>query len=153
MIYNHQLDKFRITSVETLNNCMFGGNGFVALVAPSMKCHSYRFVKPKNSSDFPDDVIFVSVLHEDKYFYIGMIEERRFRLTRNSRFDEDTESVKGAKYLMDIANKPEMFKFTSMKMYHSGRCAVCGRKIRSEKGIEHGVGTKCLCKIRAKLGV
>ena len=153
MQYNHELDRYQITSKEALRNCMYGGQGLVCLVAPSNKAHTYKFSKPKNSDEFPDDIIFVSVLHETKYFYIGMIERSRFRLTKNSRFNEDTESVKGAKYLMQMVNDDDFFTSAKMRVFHSGRCAVCGRKMRSEKAIRYGVGPKCLRRLNIKLGV
>lgn len=153
MQYDHELDRYRITNAQTLKNCMLGGLGTVCLVAPSNKAHTYRFVKPVNSDQFPDDVIFVHVLHKNKYNYIGMIERSRFRLTRNSRFPEDTESVKGAKYLVTMMNNEEAFNQSSMKFYHAGRCACCGRKMRSAKAISAGVGPKCLARLKAKIGV
>lgn len=153
MQYEHQLDRYRITEHDTLRHCMLGGKGVVCLVAPSNKAHTYRFNKPRNKDQFPDDVIFVSVLHENKYFYIGMIERYRFRITKNSRFEEDTESVKGAKFLTTLLNDETKFNDTIMKMYHSGRCAVCGRKLDSEKGIRYGVGSKCLRKLKERLSV
>lgn len=153
MQYNHELDRYRITSVSTLKNCMFGGRGLVCLVAPSNKAHTYRFSKPRNTDDFPDDVIFVNVLHERKYFYLGMIERGKFRLTKNSRFLEDTESVKGVKYLMDMIDNEELFSKSSMRFYHAGKCACCGREMRSAKAISAGVGPKCLNRLKAKIGV
>ena len=153
MEYKHQLDRYQITEHDALRNCMLGGKGLICLVSPSTKAHTYRFNKPRNSADFPDDVIFVSVLHENKYFYIGMIERKKFRLTRNSRFEEDTESVRGAKFLVGLLNDENAFKSTKMKMYHSGRCAVCGRKLNSQRAIKCGVGGKCLAKLKGRLSV
>ena len=151
MQYNHELDRFRITSKDALRNCIYGGHGTVCLVSPSSKAHTYRFNKPLNRDDFPDDVYFVYVLHETKYFYIGMIERNKFRLTKNSRFGEDTESVKGAKYLMQMSSDDAFFTKSPMKVFHSGRCAICGRRMRSKKSIENGVGPKCLRRLQDKL--
>ncbi len=153
MQYNHELDRYMIENKEALRNCMFGGRGYVCLVAPSNKGHAYKFNKPQNRDQFPDDVIFVSVLHESKYFYIGMIERGKFRLTKNSRFDEDTESVKGVKYLMRMIDEDKFFESSPMRVYHSGRCSVCGRKMASSKAIKAGAGPKCLKKLRDRLNV
>ncbi len=153
MQYNHELDRYAITHVDTLKRCMLGGRGTVCLVSPSGKAHTYKFNKPLNKDQYPDDVIFVNVLHESKYFYIGMIEGHRFRVTKHSRFDEDSESVKGAKYLMEMINVDGFFKSTRMKVYHTGRCSVCGRKLTSENAIQIGVGNKCLRKLKARLDV
>ena len=147
MQYNHELDRYPITSREALYNCVYGGKGYICLVAPTMKAHSYRFNKPRNKDDFPDDVIFVSVLHERSYFYIGMIENGKFRRTKNSRFEEDNESVKGARYILKLLDDPGLFHKTAMRMYHHGKCAVCGRKLTSGKYISLGVGPKCKNKV------
>jgi len=153
MQYNHELDRYQIKSADSLRNCMRGGNGVVCLVAPTLKAHTYRFKKPRNEDKFPDDVVFVYVLHESAYYYIGMIEGNSFRLTQNSRFIEDTESVRGAKYLMRMINEEGFFEASPMRVYHHGKCAVCGRKMRSAKAIMAGVGPKCLRRLQAKLNV
>ena len=146
MQYNHELDRYRIEHRKTLRNCMYGGKGEVCLVAPSGKGHTYRFSKPRNSEQFPGDVIFVSVLHDGQPFYIGMIEKQKFRLTQNSRFEEDCESVKGAKYLMDMVNSDAFFEQSPMKVFHNGRCSVCGRSLDSERSIRDGIGKRCFAK-------
>lgn len=153
MQYNHELDRYRIESAETLRNCMVGRYGIVCLVAPTGKAHTYKFMKPREEAMFPDDVRFVYALHETAYFYLGMIEKDKFRLTQHSRFEDDTETVKGAKYLMKMANDESFFASSPMKCYHSGKCSVCGRKLVGEKSIKAGIGTKCRIKLRARTNV
>ena len=153
MQYNHELDSYIIDNETTLRQCIMGGKGSVCLVAPSMKAHTYHFLKPRNESKFPDNTIFVYVIHEDHMYYIGMISHHTFKLTANSAFDEDTESVKGAKYIMRMVNEPGLIASTPMKIYHNGKCAVCGRSLDSEKSIASGVGPKCLHKLKSKLNV
>ncbi len=123
-------------------NYIHGGRGAVKLEAPSGKNHSYVFSKPRNRDDFPDDVIFVYALHNEKQlFYVGMIEQDKFRLTRYSRFLSDTEIVKGAAYINRWANTKGFV--TPMKLYHLGVCCRCGRELSSEKSMKTGIGPRC----------
>ena len=127
---------------ETISNYIYGGNAVVKLEAPSGKSHTYVFSKPRNTGIFPDDVLFVYALHEGvQQFYVGMVENRRFRLTQNSRFLPDTEIVRGAAYIMRMANTPGFQ--TPMKLYHMGICSRCGRHLTSEDSLETGIGPKC----------
>lgn len=126
---------------ETIRNYITGGRGVVTLLSPSGKHHTYVFRKPKRDDDFPDDVIFVYALHNNnKLFYIGMIEQGKFRLTRSSRFLPNTAIVKGARYIMRMS---ESDWDTPMKLYHEGMCARCGRPLTNPKSIKLGVGPKC----------
>lgn len=130
-----------MTDSSTIWRYITGGRGVVTLEAPSGKSHTYLFRKPIATSEFPDDVIFVYAVHEDKRFYVGMLEGKFFRLTRNSRFLPDTEIVKGASYIVKMAINPGLK--SRMKLYHLGICCRCGRKLTTKKSMEEGVGPKC----------
>lgn len=131
---------------EAISNYIYGGRGVVKLEAPSGKSHTYVFKKPMNTDVFPDDVLFVYALHDGvKQFYIGMVENRKFRLTKNSRFLPDTEIVRGAAYIIRMANTVGFQ--TPMKLYHMGMCSVCGRELTSESSLETGIGPKCRKKL------
>lgn len=130
---------------EIILNYILSGRGVVTLESPSGKCHTYAYYKPRNPNDFPDDILFVYAVHGgNKLFYIGMIEGTKFRLTRNSRFLEDTEIVRGARYIMRMATSS--FN-TPMKLYHEGVCCRCGRKLIAPDSIKTGIGPKCRCKV------
>lgn len=134
----------RLTTAKDIYNYIMGGRGIVRLEAPSGTHHYYMFKKPANRDDFPDDVLFVYAIHDmAKKFYVGMIEEGKFRLTRNSRFLGDTDIVKGAYYIMRMSKSQELVDKTPMKLYHAGICAFCGRQLTSEKSIKIGIGPKC----------
>ena len=75
-----------------------------------------------------------------------MLELGKFRLTRNSRFLEDTDIVKGAKYIMRMSNDDSLCHTTPMKLYHEGMCARCGRRLLDSKSKKIGYGYKCLKK-------
>ena len=111
---------------------------------PSNKAHSYAFCKPKNERDFPADTIFAYVIHNDHKMYLGMLAGSDFRRTRKSNFDEDTEAMKGVRYIVRMANRQDVVDRQDMHLYHSGRCCMCGRPLTSKKAMEEGIGRKCM---------
>lgn len=134
---------------QIIHRYIHGGSGIVDLIAPSGKKHSYAFLKPRNPTTFPDDVIFVYAFHNyEKLFYVGMIEGNVFRRTKNSRFLTDTEIVKGAKYINDMANIEGFAERSPMLLKHLGMCARCGRKLTDEKSLRAGIGKKCSKKLK-----
>lgn len=134
----------QITDSQILYDYMHGGQGVIKLEAPSGKSHLYAIIKPINSSDFPNDTYFIYAIHETKKFYLGVLEDDSFRLTKNSRFLSNTEIVKGANYLVSMMNNPLLLSASPMKIYHMGMCARCGRKLTSSKTLKIGFGKKCL---------
>ena len=134
-----------MTNSKELWDYIHGGKGVITLYAPapSQTHHSYLFSSPADRDEFPDDVIFVYAIHENKRFYIGMLEQKSFRLTRRSRFHRDTDIVRGAYYIVRMALDQNALSRTPMILYNNGRCAVCGRKLEDEKYIKIGIGRKC----------
>ena len=131
-------------SSELITDYIYGGRGIMKLESPSGVHHYYMFQKPADSEAFPDDVIFVYAIHDfEKKFYIGMIEQGKFRLTRNSRFLSDTDIVKGAYFIMKMSNSQKLVDETKMMLSHMGMCARCGRELTTDKSIESGIGPKC----------
>lgn len=142
MLNIHHENSHELQGSQIIRDYIFGGRGVVTLLSPTGVHHSYVFKKPRNEDQFPDDVYFVYALHNgDKLFYVGMIENYQFRLTRSSRFLNDTEIVKGARYIMRMAFTSNLH--TSMKLYHEGICSVCGRPLTNPKSIEVGIGPRC----------
>lgn len=141
-MYPESVTKF--TKSDNIMNYICGGHGIVKLESPSGTNHHYMFQKPMERDAFPDDVIFVYAVHEqEKKFYIGMIENGKFRLTRNSRFLPDTDIVKGAHYIVKMANSQSLVDSTPMSLYHMGMCARCGRELTATDTLEYGIGKKC----------
>lgn len=119
------------------------GRGLVVLESPSGKSHTYMFEKPNSTDTFPDDVIFVYTFSEGKKFYVGMMEDDKFRITRHSRFLPDTEIVKGAFYIVKMSKSQRQVDDNPMMLYHLGSCGRCGRLLTSDDAIESGIGKKC----------
>lgn len=138
----------RFTDTEQLRRYIYGGKGVITLLSPSGVHHTYYYKKPRNEDEFPDDVIFVYAVHDRcKLFYVGMIESGIFRLTRWSRFNSDTDIVKGAKFVMKLLQYPNYINETRMIVQHEGMCSVCGRKLTNPKSLMSGIGPRCARKL------
>ena len=150
MIFNPsgKLDRL-MTNAETIHRYIHAGKGKVTLVAPSMNAHEYWFRRPANPNEFEPGTIFVSVIHEGRPMYIGILDQGDVRLTRSSKFNPDTEAVKGAKYIAAMSINQGLVDRTPMKLYHSGKCCKCGRKLTDSKSMLDGIGRKCLKKYNA----
>jgi hypothetical protein len=140
-----------------LKNCfdlMMAGNCTLTLQNESnQKRFTYKIKKFKKN----EKIYFVSVLrgqnNNNDYTYMGRILVRNFEqkeidfsITQASKITTDALSYKGFKYLMDcilIHNKIS----ESMKVYHSGNCARCGRKLTTPESILRGIGPECANKI------
>lgn len=133
---------------KVIHRYIHAGKGELILQSPSGKAHKYLFLSPMNTADFSEDTIFVYCIHNDKRFYLGMLQDTEpwFRRTSRSAFGEDTEAVKGARYIAKMANNQELVDNTPMKLYQSGRCCKCGRKLSVPSEISAGIGRKCLRK-------
>lgn len=141
-----------MTDSKVIYRYLHGGLGEVTLVSPKTnKAHTYNFLKPKNEKEFPEDTIFVYVLHDGHKMYLGMLSGSDFRRTSKSSFDEDTEAMKGARYIVKMANRQDLVDTKQMLLYHAGTCCCCGRKLDSEKALALGIGKKCLQRYNIKL--
>ena len=136
--------RYRFQDSDLICAYIHSNYGVLTLTDPSETIsHSYLFKRPSRDSHFPEDVCFAYCIHEDKLFYLGMVEQGKFRLTHRSRFDADTDIVRGANYITKMAYNKALAEKSPMILTHSGRCAKCGRPLASEYGIKNGFGRKC----------
>lgn len=132
----------KLMTPDAIRNYILGNKGVVTLKSPTGVHHTYLFSKPRNEDQFPEDVRFVYALHDNnKLFYVGKIERNRFSLTKSSRFLWGNDIVKGAIYILRMANSLQLN--TKMELYHEGICCRCGRPLTNPKSIETGIGPKC----------
>lgn len=140
-----------VTDAKVAERCMRAGKGKLVLYSPSTgKAHGYVFNRPDNPQDFDEGTIFVYARHEDRRFYIGKLVFDKdfnlvgFRLTRSSKFNPDTEVVKGAYYMVRMATDQSLIDKGDMQLYHSRRCCKCGRYLEDQDSRDRGMGKKCL---------
>lgn len=137
-------DRLMLDSTK-IHRYIHGGKGEVTLVNPnSMNCHTYAFSAPSDPKSFPPGTIFIYAIHEGHRMYLGMLDGPRVRLTRKSTFGDNTDIVKGARYIVAMANRQDLVDKQQMKLYHCGRCALCGRRLRGMRSIKRGMGSKCM---------
>lgn len=107
---------FRVTHKEATGN--YPATWFVALLTG-----------PENTSD---------------YTYMGMLnpQEGSVRLTRNSKFNEDSTPVRVIRWALGIVWKSGEFP-TGYKLQHEGKCGRCGRTLTVPESIESGIGPEC----------
>ena len=134
---------YELVGTENIKHYLLGGKAIVTLQSPTGVYHTYAVNKPRNPGSFPDGTYFIFCqTHNGVWLYCGMlIHYTEFKLTYASKWGNDSEIVKGARYIVDMMNGH--ITSTPMKLYHAGVCCVCGRKLISPKSIVAGIGPKC----------
>ena len=147
MFQTYPESSYQIEDHVTLKNYILGGKGIITMKSPTGKQKTYAFNKPRNEDKFDEGTIFVyRKTDTNTWLYVGMITPYfKFRLTRASTWDTDSENVNGVRYLLKVANGEVKNK---MEIYHCGVCAVCGRRLTNWKSILRGIGPKCRKKLR-----
>ena len=147
MFQTYPESSYQLEDHVTLKNYILGGKGIITMKSPTGKQKTYAFNKPRNEDKFDEGTIFVyRKTDTNTWLYVGMITPYfKFRLTRASTWDTDSENVNGVRYLLKVANGEVKNK---MEIYHCGVCAVCGRRLTNWKSILRGIGPKCRKKLR-----
>lgn len=125
--------------ISRVEEYVFGGQAVFTLESQkTMKHFTYRVKQDKGR-------YFVSVLrgedNERDYRYVGMLNQAtlQLHLTQKSSYSSDATCVKAFEFfLRHLHNIP-----ATLKVYHSGRCACCGRLLTTPDSIESGFGPKC----------
>ena len=124
---------------QRVEEFVLGGHAIFTLESQKTKRHFTYRVKQDNG------MYFVSVLggedNERDYKYIGLLNQAAMQLylTRKSIYTRDAVCVKAFDFfLRHIHNIPN-----TLKVYHCGRCACCGRLLTTPDSIESGFGPKC----------
>jgi hypothetical protein len=121
-----------------------GGNAIFTVSNPSGIHYTYKIRKPSEEMPF-----FVSLLsgpdNENNFNYLGIYDPNKgtIRLTKKSRYKEDSLPVKVIRWAIAIINKnlpiPEGYA-----IQHEGRCCKCGRTLTTPESIELGIGPICM---------
>lgn len=130
---------------------IFGGNATFTLVSEATKRRfTYKIVARKDNSD-GKIIHFVKLLrganNVEDYAYMGcIINKQRFTLTGKSRVSSGAKSVVALDWflarLIDGKEIPN-----SVRFYHAGRCARCGRKLTVPESIKIGFGPECASRL------
>lgn len=122
---------------------LFAGNATLTIESSATgKHYTYKVKKHKEA-----DIYFVSLLNgpsnESDYAYVGIIknDKKVFTLTAKSRYTKDATSVKAFTYFFNLVKGNK--SLNKLKVYHSGSCGRCGRKLTTPESIKRGLGPFC----------
>jgi len=126
------------------------GKVTLTIELPSGNHYTYAINGKEGDSQYPP-AWFVSLLtgsnNERDYSYIGMLEPKtgNVRLTRASKFNEDTLPVKLlVRTLARIwSDELDVIRQHGYNVHHSGKCGICGKKLTTPESIERGIGPDC----------
>lgn len=149
-------DGARIISAATAVAFMLAGNAYFTLrSARTGTRFTYRVsaAKPKeggcnwchsNPCRCPQ-AYFVNLLtgsdNENDYQYMGLIKERMFRRTKNSRITETAPGFKA--FVWAFTRLVAGMMPAELEFWHEGRCGRCGRKLTVPESIAAGIGPEC----------
>jgi len=142
--------RFELIGKNRINLYVKGGKGTLKLQAPSGNYHIYSFREPMDKDNFDEWVLFAFCKHEDgRWLYVGKLDkDLNFKYTRNSKYGVDSEEFKGAAYIVKLMKQDVN---TPMKLFHYGRCSVCGKKLTNDFAIKNGMGYRCRRKLIKEL--
>jgi hypothetical protein len=121
------------------------GNATFTLESPTGNRFTYKVTQKSGTEDSPaGPFYFVSVLagpdNVTDYTYIGYIVHNKFFWGAKSRLSAGVQSVRAFKWFYDRAVKGNV---EPVKVYHSGKCGRCGRKLTTPESITMGLGPVC----------
>lgn len=133
----------RIVDAKDAIEFMLAGNAYMTLrSARTGTRYTFRISQKKGAR-----VWFVSTLYGSDntgdYSYVGMIDDNRhFRVTRKSRFTDESPQVKAFEWaLRHLVEKGEVPD--QLEVWHEGRCGKCGRLLTVPESIANGIGPEC----------
>lgn len=87
--------------------------------------------------------VFVSVLTDHGYEFIGIILSDGFRPGLKSKIDRHAPSVQAFQWFWDHVHRlPDTREFK-----HEGRCCRCGRRLTTPESLATGIGPDCADKL------
>ena len=108
--------------------------------------YTYRVTKVRNTPNR----FFVSLLtgpdNTSSYSYIGLLENKKFRLTSKSQMNDSSGPVKAFRFMCTQVLENERVP-EQLEVWHEGRCGRCNRLLTVPESIERGIGSECWSKM------
>lgn len=120
--------------------------GFAIFTVENNKGQHYTFRIAKGRED--NSPFFAGVLtgsdNTRSYTYIGLFspETLEIRLTKKSRYTDDTIPVKVLRWVMEIFNGKRELPL-GYAIHHLGYCCRCGRPLSTPESVKNGIGPIC----------
>lgn len=140
---NHILTK------ETIKNFIFAGNAtFTVLNETTGNRFTFRIRKAGwNTSEIKHDTFFISVLtgsdNNSSYTFLGTFFNKfGYKHSIKSRIGLESGSNKVIDWFFKsyISN---MSLYPTVKVFHSGKCGKCGKKLTTPESVKSGLGPYC----------
>jgi hypothetical protein len=108
--------------------------------------YTFKVTKVRNAQDR----FFVSLLtgsdNTSSYSYIGLLENKKFRLTSKSQMTDSSTPVKAFRFMCTQVIENETVP-EQLEVWHEGRCGRCNRLLTVPESIERGIGPECWSKM------
>jgi hypothetical protein len=125
-----------------INNFVFAGKAIFTIESQKTGTrYTYKVVQCESKKS----LYFVSLLtgqnNEHDYKYIGIIDNKVFKLTGKSKLAKTSKPVMAFAFFMAKMNKLNKI---GLNFFHEGKCGKCGRKLTTPESIKNGFGPTCL---------
>lgn len=81
------------------------------------------------------------------YTYIGMIKDRKVRMTQKSKLPLRSKPVQTLAWALQCLTAPVPRVPRTLEIWHSGRCGRCGRTLTVPSSVAAGIGPECAAKM------
>jgi uncharacterized protein DUF6011 len=138
------------SSIADARQFALAGNAIITLQSLRSGTHfTFKITQPDFEKQaergfVPSSIWFVKLLtsgsaDEGDFTYLGMIgSDRAFRLTKASRANDDSPSVKALRFFLALKQlHPEL------AIRHENHCGRCGRTLTHPESIDLGIGPDC----------
>lgn len=142
--------KHELTS-ETLKNFIFAGNAiFTVINETTGNRFTFRIRKAGwGTSNVKSDIFYVSVLtgsdNNTCYSFLGSYfagKSQMYHHSPKSKIGASAHSNKVIDWFFNFYTKnPNLY--STVKVYHSGKCGKCGKKLTTPDSIKSGLGPYC----------
>lgn len=132
----------KITDTKESLKFIFAGKSVVTFL--NTKTDNRFTYKVKQAKD--SNLFFVSVLTSpDRYTYIGLCVEGKYKHGKKSPITKDAQSVKVFEYMLNKLISGDLPEF--LEVWHEGFCGKCGRRLTVPSSILTGIGPECIKKL------
>lgn len=127
---------------DSIARYILGGKGVVTLKSHTGVHHTYLFESPASQPSGSDMMFVKTLVGGSEWVYVGIYRNRRFYLTKASKFNKDSAVVRGVYFILKLMHKPG-YSDDRMHLYHMGVCSKCGRPLTNPESIKIGLGPHC----------
>lgn len=111
--------------------------------------YTFKVVRKDATARFPESFLILLLTganNETDFSYVGMLCNGSVRLTKASRYTDDTYPVKLLRRVLERlwAGNGEAITAAGFNVHHEGRCGRCSRLLTVPSSIASGFGPECI---------